>query len=321
MGILPTEAQRLPQFVEKMISEHGEEDHVGLDTGFKCLNQLVHGLRQGLYTIGGMPGCGKTTLAWQIAFQVAQNNKDVTVIFLSLDQAADDLRIRLLSRLSGIESEDLFCRRLEPESQEVKNLMSVIERYKKVAGRMFLLGPDYDLYRGFAISEGDANYYDGESYANDMGHKRSPKPPGDFFQKLMPLIRDGSANKVFVVVDYLQKIYPTQRSPDDVARVSIVTDELRTLSERIHGPVLAVSEINRESYKNPGMDAFKNSGRIEYSVDVGCVLKRKGSKNSPREMEFEVLKNRMGNTGVIELDFYPKLAKFEEVDVRGQDVR
>ena len=310
---MATEDQRLPQFVEKMISEHGEEDYVGLDTGFKRLNQLVHGLRQGLYTIGGKPGCGKTTLAWQIAFQVVQNNKKVTVIFLSLDQAADDLRMRLLSRLSGIGSEDLFRRRLEPESQEVKNLMSVIERHKKAAGRMYLLGPDYDLYRGFAISEGDGYDYDGEPYANDRGHKRSPKPPGDFFHKLMPLIRDGSANKVFVVVDYLQKIFPTHRYSDDVARVSIVTDELRTLSECIHGPVLAVSEINRESYKNPGMDAFKNSGRIEYSADVACVLKRKGTKDEPREMELEVLKNRMGDTGVIELDFYPKLAKFEEV--------
>ena len=73
------------------------------------------------------------------------------------------------------------------------------------------------------------------------------------------------------------------------------------------------------------MQAFKESGAIEYSTDVliGLQLMGVGDKNfdvdaaktkNPREVEAVILKNRNGRTGgKIRYDFYAMFNYFEEV--------
>ena len=75
------------------------------------------------------------------------------------------------------------------------------------------------------------------------------------------------------------------------------------------------------------MQAFKESGAIEYSTDVliGLQLRGVGNKNfdidqakskNPREVEAVILKNRNGRTGGrIGFDFYAMFNYFTESDV------
>jgi replicative DNA helicase len=72
------------------------------------------------------------------------------------------------------------------------------------------------------------------------------------------------------------------------------------------------------------MEAFKESGAIEYSSDVliGLQLKGAGEKNfdaneakrkDPREIELVILKNRNGRTGgKIIFNYYPLFNYFRE---------
>ncbi len=309
-----SEAEELPRFIEKLMSRQKKGDCFGLDTGFPKLNKVTHGLNQGIYVIGGMPGCGKTTLAWQIAFQVAQNNKEALVLFFSLDQGVEDLRIRLLSRLTGIESESFYNGKLHEDGQARETLKLAVEEHKVATERLCLLGPELDMHRGAPRSDNGVHKYDGELLEDlPKGTYGPPSLPAWLYTEIEKGREQTGTKDTLVVVDYVQKMYPLRKYGGDYERINIAMDELRKLSERIHGPVLVVSEINRENYRNPGMDAFKNSGRIEYAADVACVLKRNGSKEKPREMELDVLKNRMGGTEVIPFDFSPKLAKFVEV--------
>ena len=74
------------------------------------------------------------------------------------------------------------------------------------------------------------------------------------------------------------------------------------------------------------MQAFKESGAIEYSTDVLIGLQLKGIENrnfdidqakskNPREVEAVILKNRNGRTGgKIEFDFYAMFNYFAESD-------
>lgn len=170
------------------------------------------------------------------------------------------------------------------------------------------------MHRGATSSDGGVHTYDSDllSVLPD-GKYGPPSLPAWFYETIKKMRKQIGTRDVFIVVDYVQKMYPLRKYGGDYERINIVMDELRKLSERIHGPVLVISEVNRESYKNPGMDAFKNSGRIEYAADVACILYEKRRTNSLREMELRMLKNRMGETAVIEFDFYTKVAKFEEV--------
>ena len=71
------------------------------------------------------------------------------------------------------------------------------------------------------------------------------------------------------------------------------------------------------------MEAFKESGVIEYSSDVLIGLQLKGTggntfdvdnakKQNPREVELKILKNRNGITGqTLDFKYYPQFNFFE----------
>ena len=90
-------------------------------------------------------------------------------------------------------------------------------------------------------------------------------------------------------------------------------------------PVIVISSFNRENYSTKvSMQAFKESGAIEYSTDVliGLQLRGVGGKifdvdkaksREPREVEAVILKNRNGKTGgKICYDFYAMFNYFSE---------
>ena len=73
------------------------------------------------------------------------------------------------------------------------------------------------------------------------------------------------------------------------------------------------------------MEAFKESGAIEYSSDVLIGLQLEGVGNSsfdvdkakqqyPRKVDLKILKNRNGSTGEsVGFNYYPKFNSFKEV--------
>jgi replicative DNA helicase len=79
------------------------------------------------------------------------------------------------------------------------------------------------------------------------------------------------------------------------------------------------------SYKDKvTMEAFKESGGIEYSADVLFGLQLEGLGNSgfdvddaksknPRKIELKILKNRNGSTGTtVYFEYYPKFNYFKQ---------
>ena len=101
--------------------------------------------------------------------------------------------------------------------------------------------------------------------------------------------------------------------------------ELKRISRDYKTPVICISSFNRANYKEAvTMEAFKESGAIEYSSDIliGLQLKGTGGKDfdaneakrkDPREIELVILKNRNGRTGgKISFDYYPLFNYFRE---------
>ena len=90
-------------------------------------------------------------------------------------------------------------------------------------------------------------------------------------------------------------------------------------------PMVAVSSLNRMSYgQKISMEAFKESGAIEYSSDVLIGLQLRGAgeagfdpteakKKNPREIEAVILKHRNGQVGgKIAFEYYPMFNFFKE---------
>lgn len=81
----------------------GEKDSRLLPTGFTSLDDVISGMRNSeLVILGGRPASGKTTLAMNIAYNVAKTGKKVW--FYSLEMSEFELHKRLVTSISGQQS-------------------------------------------------------------------------------------------------------------------------------------------------------------------------------------------------------------------------
>lgn len=79
----------------------GLPDNRNIPTGFNAIDTLIEGFRKSeLVILGGRPGSGKTTLALNIAFNVARGHKNV--LFFSLEMSRFELHKRLVSSITEI---------------------------------------------------------------------------------------------------------------------------------------------------------------------------------------------------------------------------
>lgn len=128
-----------------------------------------------------------------------------------------------------------------------------------------------------------------------------------------------------VFIDYLQLLSVGDVGSTDKQNVDKTVLELKRISRDFRTPVIVVSSFNRTSYRNSAaMEAFKESGAIEYSADVLIGLQFAGvgdagfdvneaKRKNPRQIEVIILKHRNGRTGDrLRFSFFPEFNFFDE---------
>lgn len=279
-----------------------------IPTGFKKLDSVLDGgLYEGLYIVGAISSLGKTTIITQIADQIAQAGTDVLIF--SLEMARAEIMAKSISRhtLQSVLATGGDIRNAKTArgittgkryidySQTERDLInSSILEYSKYAQNIY-------------ISEG----------VGDIGAEqiRETVQKHILFTGKTPV----------VIIDYLQILAPYSERATDKQNTDKAVMELKRISRDYKTPVIGISSFNRANYKEAvTMEAFKESGAIEYSSDIliGLQLKGAGKKDfdaneakrkDPREIELVILKNRNGRTGdSLSFNFYPLFNYFEE---------
>lgn len=281
-----------------------------IPTGFKGIDEALDGgLYEGLYIVGAISSLGKTTLVTQIADQVAKQGHDVLIF--SLEMARSELMAKSISRHTVIEVLD--------KGGDMKNAKTV---------------------RGITAGVRYANYNDTEkeliknavtAYSDYAKHIYITEGVGDLgVNQIRATVEKHTrytGNTPLVIVDYLQILAPYNERATDKQNTDKAVMELKRISRDFKTPVIGISSFNRDNYNNAvSMQAFKESGAIEYSSDIliGLQLKGAGTKDfdvteakskNPREIELVILKNRNGKTGTkIPLEFYPLFNYFTEMN-------
>ena len=92
--------------IQKMSDNHS--DITGLKTGFRDLDHVTHGLQRGdLIILAARPSMGKTAVALNLALNVALYQPKQAVAIFSLEMAAEQLAMRLLSARSRVAGDKL----------------------------------------------------------------------------------------------------------------------------------------------------------------------------------------------------------------------
>lgn len=106
-----------------------------------------------------------------------------------------------------------------------------------------------------------------------------------------------------VVVDYLQLMTGDPRL-SKVAQVTEISRELKLIARDFQLPVIALSQLNRNSEgradKRPALADLRESGSIEQDADVVMLLHR-DTQDDTGQLDVIVAKNRQGPTGTVTL--------------------
>lgn len=286
-----------------------------IPTGFKELDKVLEGgLYEGLYIVGAISSLGKTTLMTQIGDQIAQGDPPTRaghdVLIFSLEMARTEIMAKSISR---------------------HTYESVLYNGGKVADAKTTRGiTTASRYKNYSQTEKDLITSSIKEYSEYANHIYINEGIGDIgIEQIRETVRQHilfTGNIPLVIIDYLQIIEPYSERATDKQNTDKAVKELKRISREFKAPIVAISSFNRANYKEAvGMEAFKESGAIEYSSDVLIGLQLKGAgtkdfdatkakKKEPREVELVILKQRNGRAGdSIIFDYYPLFNFFEEL--------
>ena len=282
-------------------------------TGFTELDGILNGglYNEKLYAIGAISSLGKTTLAMQIADNIAHSGRDVLIF--SLEMSERELIGRSISRIT----------------YEITKRSGVPAGYAKTDTGIML----YEKWANYTGQEMELIEKAIFEHRDTIGHNKKILASADGYT-----VNDIDAaitkhisitgRKPVVFVDYLQIIRAAGSGMTDKQKIDNDVSTLKRAAVKHNVPIVVISSFNRDNYQNKAsFAAFKESGSIEYSVDVciGLQLAGVGKKDfdvdaakaaEPREIELIVLKQRQGKTGIkIGFDYIPRFNHFAETGI------
>jgi hypothetical protein len=107
-----------------------------------------------------------------------------------------------------------------------------------------------------------------------------------------------------IMIDYLRKLRTENTTSDERLRVDNILSNLTSLAKKHNIPVLAISELARDSYKSGqrlSMASFKESGTIEYEASWLGILAAVEEKNGGYNLknDWEKIIEHDGNVDLI----------------------
>ena len=296
-------AAYLQQFINGIAESVNTE---AIPTGFVTLDTALDGgLYEGLYTVGAISSLGKTSLILQIADKVAASGHDVLIF--SLEMARAELMSKSISRHT-IE----IAMRDGINTRNAKTARGITDGKRHINYSR----AENDLIRAAITAYG--------AYAERLYIKEGVGDIGT--EKIRETVEKHirfTGRRPLVIVDYMQIVAPYNERATDKQNTDKCVLELKRISRDHKLPIIAISSFNRMNYKEAvSMEAFKESGAVEYSSDIliGLQLKGAGKKDfdpteekrkDPRQIELVILKNRQGKVGdKILFEYYPMFNYF-----------
>lgn len=270
----------------------------GLATGFNDLDNLLAGLQKSdLIILAARPSVGKTSLALDIARQVAIKNK-VGVGIFSLEMSKEQLVDRML------------C------AQAQVNL------WKMRTGNLSDREDDNDFTK---IADAMGKLAETQIYIDDSGTLS--------IMEIRAKCRRLQMEKGLglIIIDYLQLMEGRGKYSDNrVQEIAEISRGLKSIARELNIPILALSQLSRaveaSSPAIPKLSHLRDSGSIEQDADIVMFIYRKAADRNynPADLplderykaEIHIAKHRNGPTGKIDLFFDENMASFRPIAKR-----
>ncbi len=290
----------------------------GISTGLVDLDKKLGGLHPSdLLILAGRPSMGKTSLATNIAFNIAKAHRrgalpdggegavDGGVVgFFSLEMSAEQLAARILSEAAEVPSEQI--RRGDMTEAEFRRFVEAAKALEACP-----------------------------LYIDDT----PALPIAQVAARARRLKRTQGLD--VLIVDYLQLLRGSSKE-NRVQEVSEITQGLKAIAKELNIPVIALSQLSRQvenrEDKRPQLSDLRESGSIEQDADVVMFVFREEyyrEREKPGDHDLDGMakwqavmeqvhgraeviigKQRHGPIGTVELAFEGRFTRFSNL-VRG----
>lgn len=291
-------------------------DMAGISTGLKDMDAKLGGLHPSdLLILAGRPSMGKTSLATNIAYNIAKAYKKGlrpdgsegaieggVVGFYSLEMSAEQLAARILSEASEVESH-----RIRSGDMSEEEFRRFVEAAKSLENCPLFIDDTAAL------------------------------PISALAARARRLKRTHGLD--VLIIDYLQLVRPATAKDSRVNEVSEITQGMKAIAKELDIPVIALSQLSRavesREDKRPQLSDLRESGSIEQDADCVMFVYRGEyykEREKPAEHELEKMatwqaemedlmgkaeviigKQRHGPIGSIDLAFEGRFTRFTDL--------
>jgi replicative DNA helicase len=118
-----------------------------------------------------------------------------------------------------------------------------------------------------------------------------------------------------VLVDYMQLMRGSENSTNREQEIAKTSRSLKAIAKELKVPVIALSQLNRESDKRAGkrpqLTDLRESGSLEQDANTVIFIHRPEDQR-PEEMLLIIAKQRNGPIGDVKVRFRPEFVRFED---------
>lgn len=278
-----------------------KDKHVtGTPSGFPALDRLTHGWQDtDLIVLAARPSVGKSAIALNFARNAAtfylNENKDnqaplKSVAFFSLEMSSGQLVNRILSSESEIYLDKITNGKVDEEQ------LKTLYKFSEDISRLPL----------FIDDTPSLNIFELRAKCRRLKAKH---------------------NVGLIILDYLQLMNgDSGKASQREQEVSKISRNLKGLAKELEVPIIALSQLSRETEKRSGdkktpqLSDLRESGAIEQDADIVMFLYRpeyynitanEMGENNKGETDVKIAKHRNGELGTIKLKGHLAIQKFK----------
>lgn len=277
-----TTAREFDAVLETALAQLDEPD-TSLKLGWPDLDRYGVFHRGRTCVVAGRPGCGKTDFSINLASRLS---KKYRVYYLTLEETAEALMDRILSKVSRIDSGKLTNKTLTPREREIiDNTAGILRRHHNM------------------MLDADSNLTIDGLEAKLIQHKPD-----------------------IAFIDHIGLLSPTDPRQTEYQRISEITRRLKVAAMRMNIVIVELCQISRSGVKgNEGrfcnLEDLRGSGTIEQDANSAIFVENRKPEDS-RELHGEeastataimYAKNREGPTGVVSMEWQPQYHQWQPV--------
>lgn len=255
-----------------------------IKTGIKSIDNKIMGFEKGqLNVLAGRPSTGKTALALNIMWNIVLKRYPTT--FFSLETGGNNIVERLVSSITNIPLHKV--KQADGLSDDdTSKVMDAIDQIKK--------------------------------HGNLRIEDTAQITPQDIRERAMT-----QSDKPHVIfIDYLTLMQSDVQMKDRRLEVEKISRDLKIIAKETGCVIIALSQLSRgvesRNNKRPMMSDLREAGGIEQDANMIFLLYRddyydqsmQDHETGKSDIEFNVAKNKDGETGTVELEFYKKSQRF-----------